>query len=159
MLFLFRFTKHSDITINNWYDKLGWTSIILDILSIIIGFYLAKYLYLYLVQNNYISPKNEIIYYLSILLCIQILHDLTFYFYIIKPTPKGVNDVIDEFKKYAKQYRINAVIADSLIYIVTTPLLYYYISKQNTDNNIFTTIVCIYIIGYLLHQKPKYLLQ
>ena len=33
MMILFRFTKSSR-AINNWYDNLGWTAVILDVLSI-----------------------------------------------------------------------------------------------------------------------------
>ena len=156
MLFLFRFTKHSDKTINNWYNNLGWTAVLLDILSIMIGFYLAKYLYTYLVDKGYLSKKYEFVYYLCLVLLIQIIHDISFYFYIINPTSKGINAVIDEFKDYANHYKLRAVLADSLIYLITTPVLYYYILNQKNEKNIFTTILCIYIIGYLLHQKPKY---
>ena len=49
MLFLFRFTKSpfSGIAINRWYNNIGLTAIILDIVSVLIGFYLAKFLYEY----------------------------------------------------------------------------------------------------------------
>ena len=38
MLILFKFTNQTSRAINNWYDNLKWTAIILDVLSIIIGF-------------------------------------------------------------------------------------------------------------------------
>jgi len=50
MLILFRFTRYSSKVINNWYDNLGWTAILLDVLSILIGFYIAKFIYQYLVS-------------------------------------------------------------------------------------------------------------
>ena len=74
---------------------------------------------------------------------------------MIKPYPKLKNRVIDEFKEYAKYYQSQAVIADSLIYIFTTPLLYLYIQKNNINTNTFISIVCFYLIGYLIYQKPK----
>ena len=52
MLSLFKFTKQSSTTINNWYGNLGWTAIILDVLSILIGFYIAKFMYHYLRENK-----------------------------------------------------------------------------------------------------------
>jgi len=54
MMILFRFTKSpfTGISINRWYDNLGWTAVILDILSILIGFYIAKFIYEYLVKEN-----------------------------------------------------------------------------------------------------------
>ena len=41
---MIRFTV---IAINRWYNNLGWTAIILDVVSLLIGFYLAKFLYEY----------------------------------------------------------------------------------------------------------------
>lgn len=159
MLFLFRFTTVTRRTINTWYDTLGWTAIILDVLSILIGFYLAQFLYKYLLKNNYITQKDndtEFFKFLGLVLMIQILHDLIFYFQVIKPTRKGVNSVIDEFKHYADDIKQGAIIADSIIYLITTPLLYYIIKNNKDDVNIFTTIISFYLMGYFLHQKPLY---
>ena len=156
MLSLFKFTKQSSTTINNWYGNLGWTAIILDVLSILIGFYIAKFMYHYLRENKYISKKHELIKYLVILLSVQILHDFLFYFLVINPTPIGVNRVIDEFKEYATFYQTKAVVADSLIYLSITPILYYYIQYQSNAVNTFTTIVCFYLTSYLLHQKATF---
>lgn len=159
MLFLFRFTTITRKTINSWYDNLGWTAVILDVLSILIGFYLARFLYNYLVKNKYITQKKDntdFLKFLVLVLMIQILHDFIFYFKVIKPTRKGINTVIDEFKYYAEDIKQGAVIADSIIYLITTPLLYYIIKNNNDDVNIFTTIFSFYLIGYFLHQKPLY---
>lgn len=156
MLFLFKFTNQTSKSINNWYKNLEWTAVILDVISIMIGFYLAKFIYQYLVRKKYIKEKNNYLIFLLILLIVQIIHDFSFYFLVIKPTKPGINTVIDEFKQYAKHYGVQAVIADSLIFIFTTPLLYH-LSKTSDNINIFSSIVSIYIIGYLLYQKPLYI--
>ena len=61
MLYLFRFTKSpfTGISINRWYDNLGWTAVILDVLSVLIGFYIAKFIYEYLVVEKYINTDYE----------------------------------------------------------------------------------------------------
>ncbi len=157
MLFLFRFTKSpfTGIAINNWYNKIGIIAVLLDIVSVLIGFYLAKFLYEYLVNNNYISRDYELWKFLGLVLMIQILHDFGFYFTVIQNTKKGVNRVIDEFKNYAKSVGTGAVIGDSFMYLVATPLLYYVILNNRNDVNVFTNLVCFYLIGYFLYQKPK----
>jgi len=151
MLIKFRFTKSSK-AINNWYNNLQWTAVILDIVSIIIGFYIAKFIYEFLIENNYINNKYEFFKYLGIVLLVQIIHDFSFYFLVIKPYPKYTNKVIDEFKEYANHYKVQAVVADSLIYIATTPLLYMSLQKMDNDKNIFTSLISLYLIGYTLHQ-------
>lgn len=161
MIFLFIFKifdgKEKWISINNWYDNLKWTAVLLDVLSIMIGFYLAKFIYKYFLKNNYINKNNEFMKFLLIVLTVQIIHDFCFYFFVIKPFPFGKNKIIDEFKDYANIVGINAVIGDSLMYIIATPLLYYFIVNNPDNINTFISIVCTYLVGYLLYQKPLYI--
>ena len=157
MLYLFRFTKSpfTGISINRWYDNLGWSAIILDLLSVLIGFYIAKYIYEYLVDKKYINTEYEIFKYLGIVLLVQITHDFLFYSLVIKPFPVNKNRVMDEFKSYAESVKAGAVIGDSFMYLLATPLLYLVIQKNNIHTNTFISIVCFYLIGYLIYQKPK----
>lgn len=157
MLYLFRFTKSpfTGISINRWYDNLGWSAIILDLLSVLIGFYIAKYIYEYLVDKKYINTEYEIFKYLGIVLLVQITHDFLFYSLVIKPFPANKNRVMDEFKSYAESVKAGAVIGDSFMYLLATPLLYLVIQKNNIHTNTFISIVCFYLIGYLIYQKPK----
>jgi len=157
MLYLFRFTNSpfTGKAINNWYTNLKWSAILLDILSVLIGFYLAKFLYQYLIKQNIINKKNEIIKFLGIVLLIQIIHDFSFYFLTIKNSKKGMNKVIDEFIDYAKSVGVGAVIGDSFMYLLATPTLYF-ISQLSDDKNTFISICCLYLMGYFVYQKPKY---
>ena len=96
MLYLFRFTKSpfTGISINRWYDNLGWTAIILDVLSVLIGFYIAKYIYDYLVDKNYINTDYEMLKFLGLVLLVR-LQWFLFYFFVIKPYPKNKNGMDD----------------------------------------------------------------
>ena len=126
----------------------------LDLVSLLIGFYLAKFLYEYLINNGYMNKKYEFWKFLALLLSIQILHDFGFYFTVIKNYPIGKNRVIDEFKAYVKIVGSNAVIGDSFMYTVATPLLYYIVANNRDDINVFINLSCLYLMGYFLHQKP-----
>ena len=73
--FIFVFVSiHSKSTdrkkaINNWYALiLGWSAVILDILSVLIGFYLAKFIYEYLLRNRYITNEYSLAKFLAIVL-------------------------------------------------------------------------------------------
>ena len=155
MLYLFRFTRSpfSGIAINRWYTNLRWSAVILDLLSVLIGFYLAKFLYLYLVDNSIISKDYEIMKFLILVLFIQITHDFSFYFLFIKNAKQGMSKVMDEFIYYANTVKTGAVIGDSFMYLLATPTLFAFYQLSN-DINIFTTIVCLYLIGYFVYQKP-----
>lgn len=157
-LFSFRYTKlpFSGPNINRWYDKFGLIAILMDILIIAIGFYLAKYLYIYLKNKNIIKENNNninLIYFLVIILLIQILHDSLFYFLVIKPYKKGTNNMIDEFKIYAKNVKAGAIIGDSSMYILSI-LILYLIQNYNNDLKILLTLISSYLIGYFMYQEP-----
>tara|TARA_Y100000591_G_C21423375_1_gene493315 strand:+ start:68 stop:613 length:546 start_codon:yes stop_codon:yes gene_type:complete len=156
ILYLFRFTKSplTGIAINRWYNNLGWSAVILDLLSFIIGFYIAKFIYEYLVDKKYINTNYELYKFLGIVLVVQILHDFLFYFFVIKPYPENKNIVMDEFKYYAEKVKTGAVIGDSIMYLIGTPLLYLIIQKNDINTNTFISIVSLYLIGYFIYQKP-----
>ena len=82
MLYLFRFTKSpcTGIAINRWYNNIGIVAVLLDIFSVMIGFYLAKFSYEYLTENGYMNDKDQFLKFLGLVLIIQILHDFVFYF-------------------------------------------------------------------------------
>ena len=40
------------------------------------------------------------------------------------------------------------------MYLVATPILYYLITKNNNDTNVFINLIGFYLIGYFLYQKP-----
>ena len=155
IIFLFKFTKSpfSGRSIYNWYTNFGWSAVILDVLSLIIGFYLAKYAYMFLLKKNVISKKYALLTLLIIMLLIQIVHDFTFYFTVIKPHKTGTNAIMDELQSYANKVSYGAVIGDSFMYLLATPLLYFLIQMENEENT-FISLVSAYIIGYILYQKP-----
>jgi len=155
MLYLFRFTK-SPLTgraINNWYTNLRWTAVILDIISVLIGFYIAKFIYEYLVTTKLIDDKDELLKFLGIVLCVQIIHDFSFYFLVIKDSKMGSSLVMDEFIRYSKSVGTGAVIGDSIMYLLATPLVFYLVNIR-TDVNVFSSLVSLYLVGYFIYQKP-----
>ena len=82
-----------------------------------------------------------------------------------------MNKVIDEFKNYAEDVKFGAILGDSFMYIIGMFILYGFdvfgpmkqnllisgIVKNNTEINTFISILCIYLIGYFLYQKPLYI--
>ena len=150
MLIMFRYTKSffSVKAINDWYDNLKWSAIILDILIVMIVFYINLFYCKYFKLNGYYQ-------FLFCQLAFQIIHDLIFYFFFIRKKPEGQSPVWDEFKSYAKNTNIWAIFGDSYMYLLGVPLLMKTL-KLTDDKLIFISLCCLYIIGYLIYQKPLY---
>ena len=150
ILIFFRFTKSvfTGQAANDWYDKLRWSAIILDLLSVMIGFYLNIFLNKYLKLNNY--------YYLFLFqILIQVIHDILFYFFVILKSKKGNSMVMDELKSYSSKISYGAIIGDSWMYSMGIPILVISLN-YSSEKLIFTSLVCLYLIGYLVYQKPLY---
>ena len=124
-------------------------------MSVLIGFYISKFLYLYLVDKGIISKDYELLKFLSIVLLVQITHDFSFYFLIIKNAKKGMSKVMDEFIHYANSVKSGAVIGDSLMYLMGVPLLFL-IYKNSNDINVFIILWCLYLTGYFVYEKPRF---
>ena len=156
MITIFRYSGirgNKWMAINNWYTNLRWTAVILDIISVLIGFYIAKFIYEYLVTTKLIDDKHDLLKFLGIVLCVQIIHDFSFYFLVIKDSKMGSSLVMDEFIRYSKSVGINAIIGDSIMYLLATPLVFYLVNVR-TDVNVFSSLVSLYLVGYFIYQKP-----
>ena len=100
VLFLSRyFPTFFGKNLNRWYDEFGLSAVLADVLIILIGFLIARYIWSSFFQEKY---GWNFLYFVGLLVFVQLIHDLFFYFAIIKPIPKGHNDMIDVFKDYAE---------------------------------------------------------
>ena len=134
--------------INVWYDKFGMTAIMLDILIVLIGFWITQKLYSYLFGSSFILWK-----FILLFLFIQIIHDILFYVLILKNS-NGSNAILDLINSYGNKHGIYTILGDSLMVLLTICLAWIII---NSNINLSTYIICIllsvYFIGYLLYMK------
>lgn len=130
-------------TLNQWYKEFRLSAVLSDICIILIGFIIARYFY------NKIFEEFNIIKFIILLLVIQIIHDILFYLFIIKPIPKGKNQMFDLFKKYSKEHSFKAIIGDSLM-MISSALLASYFANYDMNTNIIILIISLYTIPYTL---------
>lgn len=133
------------INLRKWYETYRLSAVIADVLILVIGIVLTRYLY-YKVFNTY-----SILKFLGLLLVIQLIHDILFY-YLFKSIPRGVNKMLDLFKDYSKEVGYKAILGDSFM-ILLSGLLGMCLSKMNKNENIIVLIVVTYLIPYIIHTK------
>jgi hypothetical protein len=101
-------------SLNDWYDTFGLEGVIADVFIILIGFILAQYIY-----TIYVAPSqgwNPLLF-VSVVVAVQLLHDLGFYQGVIKQIPTGINGMIDTYKKYAAENGALILLGDSAMMI------------------------------------------
>jgi len=136
-------------TINVWYDKFGVVAILLDVIIVLIGFWITQWLYKILFGND----NFQLWKFIALFLVVQIIHDFLFYFIVIK-TSKGSNAILDLMLNYGNKHGALTVAGDSLMVVLAILVTYLYLnSKLDFSSYILILLVSLYLIGFLLYQK------
>ena len=128
--------------LQTWYNKFHLGAFMADVLSLMIGVIITRFIY------TYFGLKWSIILFLCIAVLVQLCHDLLFakLFYAI---PRGINVVLDVFKDYANELGGKILVADAQM-IIGTVLLASLLANKKFNTNIIIFIVISYIVPYLL---------
>lgn len=151
IIFLVRLTNtpFAAKSINRWYDTFRLDAFLMDSGILMIGFFLASWAY------PYIFKQWHPLYYLLLILGIQISHDLLFYFIGILGVPKGHNLVMDMMRHYAEQASYNAVLGDSFMYLVAVPVAMLLVGNKFTvPSLLISAVFAMYPILYMLYTVP-----
>lgn len=147
IIYIAKNTTHFRTEINKWYDKFTLAAVVLDVLIIVIGFIITRYIFYIL--NLEFTPLLFII----IALTVQVVHDYSLYEFVIKPFPEGQNQMIDVYKNYAKENGYDIILTDSAMVFVSAILAMYLKNKEFHETTTLL-ILGLYTIPYLLYQKP-----
>ena len=114
--------KFGGESLNQWYDSFGLEGVTANLSILVLGFMITQYLY-----TVYVEPMVggwKPVYFVLLFLVVQILHDILFYYAVVKPLPKGMNDMIDVCKKYVDENGVSVITANSLVVIVATGITF-----------------------------------
>jgi len=146
VLFILYYTKYFNSKyLKIWYEKYRLSAVIADVLILVIGIILARMVY------YSIFDKYNTIYFIGLILIIQIIHDILFYA-LFQSTPVGMNKMFDLFKSYAKEVSYGAILGDSFMIIIAIILAMFFASFS-LNTNIILVIFLTYMIPYILYTK------
>ena len=137
--------------INLWYERFGLNAVISDVLIIAIGFFAARYTYTHFIPASY---GFNLWYFLAFLVGIQLIHDLFFYFAIIKPIPQTHNRMIDVFKRYSKG-GIKILLSDAAM-MIASALIAMYLKEAGPETYAGLSLFTVYTLPYILETKNKF---
>ena len=146
VLYLVYYTPIFNIkTLKKWYANFKLSAVIADVFILIIGLIIARYIY------TYFKWKWNLLSFLSLVILIQIIHDILFY-KLFMNIPKGANKMMDLFKLYAKEIGASAILGDSIM-ITICVLASYYFAGLTANSNIIISVILIYILPYFIDAK------
>ena len=85
----------------------------------------------------------------ALALGIQAIHDILFYFLVIKPIPQGHNEMIDVFKTYADEGQYKVILADSAM-TLSTVFLASALASVPLHITTFIGALAMYAVPYIL---------
>ena len=129
--------------LKKWYNKYQLTSVIADVLILMIGIILSRFFY------KFIFSSFNIWKFTALAVFIQIIHDILFYWFF-KSIPYGYNKMLDFFKEYAKEVGLGAIIGDSFMMILSV-LLGSHFASYTLNFNIIMLIISLYFFPYMIN--------
>lgn len=146
VLFLVRHLDVGGRSLNRWYDLFGLSAVLCDVSAIVIGFLLAQWIY------PFIFSSYQLPLYLLLVVIVQMLHDLFFYFFVIGPFPAGQNRMMDVFKEYAAEKGARILIGDAGLMLGTAAFMEVY-RRLSPLGGGFLAMMTVYCLTYLLYTK------
>lgn len=131
--------------ISKWYKKYRLSAMIADILIGVLYLLLARFIV------YHFKLDVDLFKFTLLALAIQLVLDYTFYLFF-SIIPKGQNDMLDFFKKYAKEVGVNALLGDSILVIVAV-IISSFLNQLSFDYNMVLLILSIYIAPYLIYMN------
>jgi len=134
---------YNSLYLKKWYKKYQLSATIADILILVIGIIIARFLY------KYFFDSFNIWKFTGLAVIIQIIHDILFYLFF-KSVPIGYNKMLDFFKDYAEEVGSGAILGDSVMMILAC-LLSSHFATYSLNTNIIILIVSTYFIPYMIN--------
>ena len=101
------------ISLNTYFDTFGLEGILANTAMIIIIMQIARFAYTY----GSAKPWSPFVF-VCILLVVQLIHDIIFYYGAVNVLPSGKNEMIDALKEYAAEHGKSALGGHAILLIV-----------------------------------------
>jgi hypothetical protein len=131
--------------LSEWYKKYQLNAVIADVLIFFIGIIITRFLYKFLFKSF------SIIKFTLLAICIQIIHDVGFYFMFIL-LPRNMNAMIDFYKDTYRKLGVVSLSWNIVIMLISC-LLGSFFATLNLNDNIVTLITTLYFVPYLINYK------
>jgi uncharacterized membrane protein YidH (DUF202 family) len=152
VLFLVRFFPDTfGKVLNVWYNRFKLSAVIADIVIILIGFAITRYVY-----TEWIYPTKDWnpSYFTGTLVGVQVIHDILFYLGVIRPVPQGQNAMMDVFKEYSEGGA--KIIAGDSAMMIGSSVLAMVLKSAAPHLVIATALLATYAIPFVLETRNNF---
>lgn len=155
VVFLARYFKIGGKYLNEWYDQFNILAIIVDVMIMFIGFLVTRFLYTTFLFDRFAWAP---VYFMILLVAVQMLHDMIFYFGVIKNVPQGNNEMIDLFKKYTEDLGGMIYGGDAMLMISSALVAMAYKAIPTTSFVVLSSLF-VYAMPYILYTRNPFVVE
>lgn len=137
--------------LNIWYDRFDILAVISDVFIIAIGFAITRYLY-----TTFFAPTMpwSPFYFITLLVLVQLVHDILFYIGPILNIPKGHNEMMDVFRAYSEG-GAKILFGDAGL-MISSALVAMVLKEQPEHITASVGLLAVYTMPYILYTKNKF---
>lgn len=143
VMIISRHTRRFGDVLNVWYDRYGLLAVISDVFIIAIGFAIARWVY-----TKWFAGAG-LVWFLSILVIVQAIHDILFYLGVILPLPRGLNAMMDTFKDYSIENSWKIIVGDAGLMLASAGV-FIGLEKLSVSWQIAVGLLTAYALPYAL---------
>ena len=136
---------YKSATLTSWYKKYRLSAMMADILIGVLYILLGRYIV------SYFKLDIGLTSFAAICVGIQVIFDFLFYLFF-SAVPYKSNDMLDFFKKYAKETKLDAIFGDSVL-VIFAVILSALLNTQKVDFNIVALILSLYVTPYFIYMR------
>lgn len=133
--------------LNTYFDVFGLEGVLSNIMLVVILVQIARYIYTS-AYGSYGKTWSPFIF-ICIIMSVQLVHDLVFYFGMLNSLPDGKNDMLDIIKKYARDNSRNAL-GGHVILLGLTALVAMIMKNMSDLYLLLIPALVLYLLPYVL---------
>jgi hypothetical protein len=135
-------------SLNAYFDTFGLEGILANAAWVVILFQVARWIYTVFYSSAPGRSWSPFVF-VCILLGVQILHDLFFYYGLIRLVPSGRNEMIDALKKYAAENGSRAVTTHSA-FLILTAIVAMWLKETTLIFSMIVVNIALYLLPFVI---------
>ena len=140
------------ISLNTYFNSFGLEGVLSNVMLVIIILQIARWAYSTF-YNKFGKPWSPIVF-IAIVVSIQLIHDVLFYYGVINLLPSGKNEMIDALKQYAKENK-GAAIGGHSVFIILVSLIAMILKDTSPIVRLIIPAITLYMLPYILSIVAK----
>lgn len=136
------------LSLNTYFDTFGIEGYLANISWVTLLFQAARWLYTTFYTIGAAKSWSPFVF-VCVLIFVQLIHDLLFYYGLIRIVPGGKNEIVDALRKYANENGSRALLGHA-VFLIFTAFVAMWLKETTFIFSLFVVNLAIYFMPLLI---------